>query len=149
MPDSEPPGSAGFRLPAVDDPPSTETGVILMGLAAEQLLAGLGVAALADDPVAVTLLVDHVRHGARTRVGMDQLIAAGLRRWQIARTTMPQVPIEVSEGASPRHQWARAYQALGRGGLGPQMGPATAAYLTACWLRAAEIDRHAEALGLR
>src|SRR5262249_11046326 len=39
-----------FSFPAVDDAPTTEVGVILMGLDAERLLAGLGTAALGDDP---------------------------------------------------------------------------------------------------
>jgi hypothetical protein len=39
-----------FLMPGVDDDPSTEAGVILLGLDAERLLAGLAAAARADDP---------------------------------------------------------------------------------------------------
>jgi hypothetical protein len=143
MPD---PVEAGFWLPGVDDPPSTETGVILMGLTTVQLLAGLGVAALADDPAAVTLLVDHVRHGDLTALTMDQLATAGVRRWQSVREALAGVGFPGSGSASLRQEWARAYRALGRCQTG-EMGPASAVYLTACWLRGAEIDRYTQAVG--
>ena len=44
-----------FALPAVDDPAETEVGVIILGLSAERLLAGLGVAGIAREPTGATL----------------------------------------------------------------------------------------------
>ena len=39
-----------FDMPDVDDPASTEAGVIMLGQNADRLLAGLGFASLAEDP---------------------------------------------------------------------------------------------------
>jgi hypothetical protein len=120
----------------VDDPASTETGVILMGLAADQLLAGLGLAALAEDATAVTLLVDQIRHGGQARLTLGHLVSLGARRWQADRDP----PLPEGPAAPLRLAWARAYQAVLDRQAGP---PASTAYLTACLLRRAEIDRHA------
>jgi Family of unknown function (DUF6187) len=129
-----------FALPALDDPPSTEVGVILLALDAEHLLAGLGLAALSDDPAAVTLLVDQVRHVGRVQLEAGHLVAAGIRRWRAGRAMLAEPAGQPS--AWPRHAWPSAYRAVAETG---QSGPATIGYLTACWLRAAEIDAYAVA----
>jgi Family of unknown function (DUF6187) len=133
-----------FALPALDDPPSTEVGVILMGLAAEHLLAGLALASMADDPAAVTLLADQARHAGAASLPLDRLVAAGIARWQAARA-----PLLAASGgrqsASARLAWAQSYHTVGQADLGP-LGPASAVYLAACLLRHAEIDRYCGAI---
>jgi len=119
-------------LPAIDDPASTEVGVILLGLAADQLLAGLGLVALAEDATAVSLLVDQIRHGGAATLTLDRLVGLGLHRWQQERDAPWTGP-----EATLRRAWAQAYQAV----LDRQPAtPAVAAYLTACLLRHAELD---------
>lgn len=157
-----------FALTAVDDPPLTETGVMLMGLDAERLLAGLGMAALADDPAQVALAVDRARHGVELRLTFDTLVEAGVRRWREARAALDAAGSTGAPPASLRKTWERTLALLeteteaeretgtetgdgagetgdgaGRtrtGGLGA-VGPATAAHLAACWLRHAEVDQ--------
>jgi hypothetical protein len=142
MYDEPAPSDTRFSLPACDDSPSTEIGVIVMGLPAEQLLAGLGMAVLADDPVAVTLLMDQVRHAGTVGIALGHLVAVGLDRWRAVQPALAAGPRN-HRTASLRHAWAQAYGALGRCEIGA-MGAAAALYLTACWLRATEIDRYAE-----
>jgi hypothetical protein len=142
MPDEPAPDDTRFPLPFCDDPPSTEIGVIVMGLPAEQLLAGLGMAALADDPAAVTLLIDRVRHGGMAHISADRLIAAGLDRWRAVQPALAAGP--PGRSAPLRQRWAQAYRALARCEIGAT-GPATSIYLAACWLRATEIDKYAQA----
>jgi hypothetical protein len=137
--DEPAPSDTRFSLPACDDPPSTEIGVIAMGLPVEQLLAGLGIAALADDPASVTLLVDQVRHGGEVRLTMEDLVAAGSQRWRAAQPGLAAAGPQDHRTASLRNAWAQAYGALDQCEVG-EIGPATALYLTACWLRAQEID---------
>jgi hypothetical protein len=139
-----------FSLPAINDPASTETGVILLGLDAAQLLAGLGLAALAEDPTAVILLIDQLRHGGEARVSLGQLATLGVRRWRAEQDGHG--PARAMPAASLRQAWAQTYQAVADRQPG---APATTAYLTACWLRsaeiapyAAEIDRNAEITSL-
>jgi Family of unknown function (DUF6187) len=132
------PDRAEFSLPAVGDPASTEIGVILLGLDAATLLAGLGVAALAEDATAVTLLIDQIRHGGEARLLQQHLVAAGLHRWHAERAAHP--GHRAWPAAPLRRAWDLAYQAVTERGTCAQ---ATAAYLTACWLRCAEIDRYA------
>jgi hypothetical protein len=132
-----------FSLPAVDDPPLTEIGVILMGLDPERLLAGLGLATLADAPAQVALAVDQARHDA-LHLTMDALVDAGIRVWRSARTALAEAGQDVSVSASLRQDWARTLRTVAGVELGTaagQFGPAGRAYLTACWLRRAEIDR--------
>jgi hypothetical protein len=142
--DEPAPSDTRFSLPACDDPPSTEIGVIAMGLPAEQLLAGLGMAALADDPASVTVLVDQVRHAGAVKMELDHLVAVGLDRWRSAQPGLATAGLANHRAASLRHAWTQAYDAVGRCEIGP-LGPATAIYLTACWLRAPEIDTCAKA----
>ena len=126
-----------FSLPAIDDPASTEVGVILLGLAADQLLAGLGLAALAEDPTAITLLVDQIRHGGAATLTLERLVSLGLHRWQQERDAPA---LAAGRGAPLRQAWAQVYQAV----LDRQLtAPASTAYLTACLLRSAEIDGYA------
>jgi hypothetical protein len=130
-------------MPSVDDSPSTEVGVILLGLEAERLLAGLGLASLADDPAAVALSVDHARHGATLRLATDALIDAGCRQWTSARAAVAAVAEGVPGSASPRQAWKLAERALNTMDL-LTTGPACRVYLTACWLRRNEIDKWVE-----
>ena len=132
--------SPAFELPGVDDPASTETGVILMGLEADRLLAGLGLAALADDPTLVTQVVDQARHDSVRGLTMAALIDVGASRWRRDRAAL--------EGSTPtsaalRQLWVQAEQAVDSADVG-ELGPASRAYLAACWLRRVEVDRHLE-----
>jgi hypothetical protein len=142
---SQEPFDTRFTLPAVDDSPATETGIILLGLDAERLLAGLGMAALGDDAAQVALAVDHARHGGTVRIAYADLIASGARRWRTARRALAATGAALPASGSPRRMWARALDALtgpGAADLGGA-GPATRAYLTACWLRREDVDRRA------
>jgi hypothetical protein len=65
-------------------------------------------------------------------------VAAGLNRWRAERHAHTRHP--AWPAAPLRHAWDLAYQAVTEHNKG---APATAAYLTACWLRCAEIDRYA------
>jgi hypothetical protein len=132
-----------FSLPAVDDSAGTETGVILLGLDADRLLAGLGLAALGDDAAQVALAVDFARHGAAVQIPYGDLLAAGARRWRTARPALATAGAVLPASGSLRRVWTRALDVL----TGPSAadlgaaGPATRAYLTACWLRREDIDR--------
>ncbi|WP_410589832.1 DUF6187 family protein [Amycolatopsis sp. lyj-23] len=126
-----------FALPAIDDPGSTEVGVILLGLDAERLLAGVGFARLADDPALVTQAVDQARHGV-AGFGLAGLVAAGCARWCAVRDAIGDAP-GTSSPAALRGAWA---EAAGRVATAvPEAGPASVAYLTACSLRRGEVDR--------
>jgi hypothetical protein len=132
-----------FAMPSVDAPASTEIGVILLGLDAERLLAGLGMATLADDPAAIALSVDHVRHEAALRFTTDALVEAGCRRWAAASAALADATEGLHPSASPRQAWPQAERAVNT--VDPlTTGPASRAYLTACWLRRNEIDRWVE-----
>lgn len=133
-----------FSLPAIDDPPDTEVGVILMGLDAERLLAGLGMATLAEDPALVALTVDHARHDATMRIAFDDLIDAGCHRWRSARETLTAA---TPMSASLRAAWAQMLGVVagtdgtdGAAGAAGS-GPASRAYLAACLLRRNEVDQ--------
>lgn len=135
---AEPDPDTRFALPGIDDPASTEIGVILLGLEVIQLLAGLGLASLADDPVAVTLLADQVRHGAAQDLAIERVVAIGIQRWLAARALLP----GNTDGRTPlalRHEWEWGSRTVLAAGLGPA-GPAVLAYLTACWLRRTNIE---------
>jgi hypothetical protein len=127
-----------FSLPNLDDPPSVEAGVILLGLDAERLLAGLGLAALADDPGLVTLAVDQIRHGALSPVTPESLVELGARRWRSARVMLEHDKPTAGGAGSVRREWAMTARTL-PGSLG-SIGPASTAYLTACWLRRDDLD---------
>ena len=130
---------ARFTPPRADDPPTAEAGVVLLGLDAEQLLAGLGLATLADDPALVALAVDRIRHDARGALTTGQLVALGARRWRKARDGLAAIGAPSQLTGSPRWAWARAAR-LVRENPGPGLSAACAAYLTACWIRRDEID---------
>jgi hypothetical protein len=133
-----------FILPSLDAPPAVEAGVVILGLDAERLLAGLGLAALADDPALVTLAVDRIRHDAPGALTTGQLVALGARRWRKARAGLAAVGAPGPLAGSPRRAWAqadrvvRAAQEREAPGLG--LSTACAVYLTACWIRRDEID---------
>jgi hypothetical protein len=128
-----------FALPSVDQPADAETGVILAGLDAERLLAGLGLASLADDPTLVTLLVDQARHGGGGELTIDALLALGARRWRAARPALATVGSGATQSGSVRQAWDRATRIVLAADIGP-LGPASQAYLAACWLRHDGID---------
>ncbi|HYN97128.1 MAG TPA: DUF6187 family protein [Pilimelia sp.] len=134
-----------FSLPAVDDPAGTETGVILLGLDADRLLAGLGMATLADDPALVALAVDHARHDADARLSFAALIEAGARRWRSARPALASAALGTPTPASLRQAWTRTLRTLAGADPEGEAGPATRAYLAACWLRREDVDRCAAA----
>ncbi|GAA4549769.1 DUF6187 family protein [Amycolatopsis samaneae] len=127
-----------FSLPSIDDPASTEVGVILLGLDADRLLAGVGLARLADDPALVTLAVDQARHGALDRLGTAALLDAGRIRWREVRARIEAGPGPAVAG-SLRQEWAGTTERVTA--AVPGLGPASAAYLTACWLRRDDVDR--------
>jgi hypothetical protein len=136
---SEPEFDTRFTLPAVDDPPLTETGVILMGLDAERLLTGLGLASLADDPALVALAVDQLRHTGVQRLPVGALLTAGARCWLAASGALRAAEAGATLSGSPRQAWGGALHLVQTAGP-PEAGPATAAYLAACWLRRREVD---------
>ncbi|WP_370943948.1 DUF6187 family protein [Amycolatopsis sp. cg5] len=127
-----------FSMPGIDDPPSTEAGVILMGLDAERLLAGLGLATLADDPALVTLAVDRVRHGALTQFTAPGLVETGAARWRTLGPALAGTGIPGTTNGSLRRSWEHTLRVVT--GVHPGLGPGSAAYLTACWFRRAEVD---------
>jgi Family of unknown function (DUF6187) len=132
-----------FTLPSINDPPMIETGVILMGLAAERLLAGLGMAALNDDPALVALAVDQFGHGAAPWPTADAMLAAGTNRWHATRAALAAASQGAPATGSARQSWSHALRTVSA--VDPaelrDAGPATRAYLAACWLRRDEIDR--------
>lgn len=132
-----------FTLPAVDDPASVEVGVILMGLDAERLLAGLGVAAIGEDPTRVTLMVDQVRHGRPVVIAMGSVIDGGAASWRSARPALAAADPGGTVSASVRKAWSTAADLVAAIELAGA-GPATRAYLAACWLRRTEVDRYLE-----
>lgn len=140
-----------FSLPAVDDDPDTEIGVLLMGFGPERLLAGLGVASggLAADPASATMYVDQLRHDARDDHTFAAALAAGADRWRAARTGFAEVLAGPGEwSAALRQQWAAATTAFAAArDLAPALrtgNDAERVYLVACWLRREEITRTVE-----
>ena len=115
-----------------------------MGLDAERLLAGLGMATLNDDPALVALAVDQLRHGAAPRLSADAMVAAGCRRWHDAGTALHAAGLGASVTGSARQAWSHALRTVHAADVG-DAGPATRAYLAACWLRRYEVDRYVAA----
>ncbi|CRK57324.1 hypothetical protein [Alloactinosynnema sp. L-07] len=126
-----------FTLPAIDAPASTETGVMLLGLDPERLLACLAVVTLADDPGQVAMLVDHVRHGG-AHLTMPDLITAGAHHWRTIRPDLAAADPNPVVSAAVRQTWDRAHTAIAAELT--TVGPARLVYLTVCWLRRADID---------
>ncbi|HEX4705760.1 MAG TPA: DUF6187 family protein [Pseudonocardiaceae bacterium] len=129
-----------FTLPAVDHPASVEAGVILAGLDTERLLAGLGLASVADDPTLVTLLVDQIRHGGDGRFTIDAALGVGADRWRAVRPALVATGYGSSVSGSVRQAWERALLVVLAADIGA-LGPASQAYLAACWLRRDGIDQ--------
>lgn len=127
-----------FAMPGVDDPVDTEVGVILLGLDADRLLAGLGMASMAEDPGRIAVAVDRIRHG-RPGLDADGLVRAGAGYWRAMRPLLSAAYPAPGFSASVRQSWTRAYRALDTPALGP-IGLATRVYLTACWLRSTDVD---------
>jgi hypothetical protein len=146
------PYDTNFSLPAVDDDPATEIGVLLMGFGPERLLAGLGVASrgLAADPATVTTYVDQLRHGARDDLTLADALAAGARRWRAAAPALDAVRAGPGErSAALRQLWGAAVTGLAADDVVHELrmsGDAERVYLVACWLRREEITRTAEEL---
>jgi hypothetical protein len=132
------PSDTRFSLPACDDEPSTEIGVVVLGLPAGRLLAGLGAAMLADDAAQVTLLIDYLSHGGAHELTLDQLVAAGVNRW---RAVWPGLAAAGMVRRYPlRQAWSQAYHLVSR--IIRPAAPAETVYLTACWLRESEVSQH-------
>ncbi|MBE1502111.1 hypothetical protein H4696_009211 [Amycolatopsis lexingtonensis] len=129
-----------FALPEVDAPAATEVGVILLGLEADRLLAGLGLARLADDPALVTQVVDQARHGVPD-AGLPGLLETGRQQWRSLRAALG-APPSTSTPGSLRREWDRASARVAA--AVPGAGAASLAYLTACVLRRADVDRIAD-----
>lgn len=134
------PEDTRFTLPGVDDPPLVETGVLLMGLDVQRLLAGLAASPGADDPGQVALSVDLSRHGAQPGVRFDDLVDEGLRRWQASLGDGSTAPPRPASG-SVRAAWRQAVREVSA--LATDAEPATVAYSAACWLRRDDIARYA------
>lgn len=139
MPDESGTQDDAFAMPAVDQSAETETGVILAGLDASRLLAGLGAASLADDVTLVTLLVDQVRHSGGGELTMQELHELGARRWRDVRPAMAAAGTKAPLSGSVRQSWERAMRVAVSADTGA-IGPGTQAYLAACWLRHDAID---------
>jgi hypothetical protein len=132
-----------FALPSVDEDPDTELGVLLMGLGAERLLAGLGVAGPDHDPATTMLVVDQLRHRARHDISAEAALAAGAERWRAARPLLAAAaPADEFRSAALRKLWATAARTVT--GAGVAHDRAGHVYLTACWLRRDEIDGAAD-----
>ncbi|GAB1511511.1 DUF6187 family protein [Actinophytocola sp. KF-1] len=134
-----------FALPAVDEEPGTELGVLLMGLGPERLLAGLGVAVgeAPEDPVTATLVVDQLRHGARPDRTFAAALAAGAARWRAVRPRLAETaPATAYRSAALRRQWTAAADVVTAAAVTD--GAAQRVYLAACWLRRTDIDRLAD-----
>jgi Family of unknown function (DUF6187) len=131
-----------FSLPGIDDPPSTEVGVILMGLDTERLVAGLGAAEPdEDDPAKLTLIADQLRHGVRP--GLDAALAEGALRWRWARAALARSDPTGPPSTAIRSQWTYATRAVAAAPAGT-LGLAALCFLAACWLRRADVDRYIE-----
>ncbi|MFE6617062.1 DUF6187 family protein [Amycolatopsis sp. NPDC057786] len=130
------PYDSRFTLPSIDDAPSTEAGVILLGLDARRLLAGVGLARLADEPALVALAVDQARHGALD-LGTEALVEAGILRWRAVRPLIEAGP-EMASAGSLRREWEHATARVTATVTG--LGPASVSCLAACWLRRDDID---------
>jgi hypothetical protein len=131
---------SAFAMPAVDQPAQTEVGVILAGLDAPRLLAGLGVASLADDATLVTLLVDQVRHsGGGGELTMQELHELGARQWRETGPVLMVAGASAPLSGSVRQSWERAMRVVSSAEIGA-IGPSSQAYLAACWLRHEAID---------
>lgn len=128
-----------FSLPNVDDAPLTEVGIILMGLDAPRLLAGLGLATLADDPALVTLAVDQLRHDHAAVFSLDALMATGAARWVPARAALVDAGLDRYPEGLLRRSWERAVR-MATATL-PEAGLASIGYLVACWFRSDDVDR--------
>ncbi|WP_410649166.1 DUF6187 family protein [Amycolatopsis sp. cmx-4-54] len=130
------PYDSRFTLPSIDDAPSTEAGVILLGLDAERLLAGVGLARIADEPALVVLAVDQARHDALD-LGTEALIETGILRWRAVRPLIEAGP-EMASAGSLRREWEHATARVTATVTG--LGPASVSCLAACWLRRDDID---------
>jgi hypothetical protein len=141
---SDEPFDTRFTLPGTDDPPEVEIGVILLGLDADRLLAGLGVAGPDDDATTVTLRVDQLRHDVPGDTTLADAVAAGAARWRAARDTLAAADPGAIRTAALRQLWTGANDTVAAAArVDPTLGafgPAQRAYLAACWLRRAEVD---------
>lgn len=135
MPERADAVGAALALPGIDDPPSTEVGIVLLGLGGERLLAGLAVATDQDDAGQVAVTVERARHGAAD-TSFDDLVADGTRRWRIHRR---QLPAAGPEPGSVRQAWLRTQRSVA---AATQTTGATRDYLAALWLRRSSIDTY-------
>lgn len=148
MPDQE--LDLRFDLTGLDDPAATEVGVVLLGMAVPRLLAGLGLAALADDPGRVAVAVERLHHGLAP-LDAAGLGGAGAAAWRAARPVLAAALPVPGPPAALRRTFDRVHAALdpasGRPAVLPGIGPASRVYLAVCWLRRAEVDPAAGVTG--
>ncbi|MEJ2888613.1 DUF6187 family protein [Actinomycetospora aeridis] len=143
------PDVARMSLPGEDAAPDEEAGVVVLGLDAEALLLGLGLAALRgdeggdDDPALVATTVDLVRHGVPDAPGRDELLARGAACWSARRPDFAPATTAPAVG-SVRAAWAAL-----RDLPDATAPPAVRTYLVACWIRRADIDPLAARLDTR
>ena len=131
------PSDGPFTLPMVDGSALAEAGVVLMGLDAERLLAGLGLAASDEDAGQVALRVDESRHAVAGCAPFEVLVDAGARRWHAARAALAAANRGRPASASLRQAWDGALAGVAR----YEQQPAVRAFLAACWLRREDVDR--------
>lgn len=134
-----------FSLPAVGASPGEETGVILLGLDAPRLLAGLALAPTISDPALVALTVDEARHGVAGHQPFDELVEAGASRWRAARAGLLAAVPPAMTSASPRQAWNRTLRGVTTR-FASGHGHAVRVYLAACLLRRDDVDRHTGAV---
>ena len=133
-------------LPDVDAPPEVEVGVMLLGMDADRLLTGLGLASIADDAGRVAVTVERLRHGGSAgALSATELLVEGARRWTEVRPVLAAACPVPSSSASIRRSWEATSRALDVPHLAGT-GPATRVHLTTCWLRHVEVDARAAAL---
>ncbi|WP_433320058.1 DUF6187 family protein [Micromonospora chersina] len=128
-----------FDLPYLDADPVSESGLILMGMDAERILAILGLAALTADPGSAVLVIDAAWHDGEIRISFPAAVAAGVREWRRHRPALAAADGDQFRSGSPREAWASAYQ-VAQGAVAATAGTTVTACLAACWFRREEID---------
>ncbi|MFC5064262.1 DUF6187 family protein [Actinomycetospora atypica] len=130
-------------LPALDASADEEIGIVLLGLDAERLLAGLGLSCddPGRDPALVALAVDRARHGAVDGVTLDDLVRRGTHHWTTWRPVLADAGLARIPVGSVRERWAAVASRTAHLEALAERDAATRIHLTACWLRRADVDR--------
>lgn len=138
MPDPTYANPADFDLPYRDADPIAESGLILMGMDADRLLAILGLAGLTADPGSAVLAVDRFWHAGEIRMSFAEAVAAGAAQWRRYRDALAAEAGGRFRSGGPREAWASSYQVAGV--VAGPAGPTVTACLAACWFRHEEMD---------